>query len=248
MTKAVSFDFSSTLIHSPAWIALEIRTLPQDAFELLAAQGHISPLSTEQLAQAESVFRHAREKADAAGRETSHLDDLDSMVAALGLQDQVPQKLVQQTVATLHRQCLPKVTLIKGAAETLATLQAHDHRISIISNAAYSPFLTWTLERFELLHFFENILVSADVGVRKPALDIFRIALDQLGLAPADVVHVGDDFQKDVAAPKQLDMRAIWFRPDGAAPPPEGQSNADAIVDELIQIPDWVDRWSNHRA
>jgi putative hydrolase of the HAD superfamily len=229
-------------------MALEIRTLPEDAFELLVSQGHITPLGAEQLAQAESVFQHAREVANAGERETSHLDDLSSMVEALGLQDQVPQKLVEQTVATLHRQCLPKVSLITGAAETLATLQAHDYRISLISNAAYSPFLTWTLERFELLHFFEKILVSADVGVRKPALDIFRIALDQLQLEPADVVYVGDDYQKDVAAPKQLGMRAIWFRPDGAAPSPEGQATADAIVGELIQIPDWVDRWSNNRA
>lgn len=248
MIEAVLFDFSSTLIHSPAWMALELRTLPRDAFELLVAQGHITPLSAEQLAQAERVFRHARDQADAAGRETSHLDDLTSMVAALGLQDQVPLKLVEQTVATLHRQRLPEVTLISGATETLAKLQAHDYRISIISNAAYSPFLTWTLEHFELLHFFEKILVSADVGVRKPALDIFRIALDQLELAPADAVYVGDDYQKDVAAPKQLGMRAIWFRPDDAAPPPEGQATADAIVGELIQIPDWVDRWSNNRA
>jgi len=246
MIEAVLFDFSSTLIDSPAWMALELRTLPREAFELLAAQGHITPLRSEQLAQAEGVFRHAREQADAAGCETSHLDDLSSMVAALGLQDQVPLKLVEQTVATLHRQRLPEVTLISGATETLAKLQAHDYRISIISNAAYSPFLTWTLERFELLHFFEKILVSADVGVRKPGLDIFRIALDQLELAPADAVYVGDDFQKDVAAPKQLGMRAIWFRPDGAAPLPGGQVTADAIVSELIQVPDWVGRWSNN--
>ena len=229
-------------------MALEIRTLPQDAFDLLAADGHITPLRAEQLAQAESIFHHAREKANAAGSETSHSDDLSNMVSALGLQDQVSQKLVEQTVATLHRQCLPKVTLIAGAAETLATLQAHDYRISIISNAAFSPFLSWTLERFELLHFFEKILVSADVGVRKPALDIFHIALDQLELAPADVVYVGDDYQKDVAAPKQLGMRAIWFRPDGATPPPEAQAAADAIVGELIQIPGLVDRWRNSRA
>lgn len=243
MIKAVLFDFNATLIHSPAWMALEIRTLPQDAFDLLAAQGHITPLSAEQLAQAESVFRHARETANAAGRETSHCDDLSSMVAVLGLQDQVSQKLVEQTVATLHRQCLPKVTLITGVTETLATLQAHNYRISIISNAAYSPFLTWTLKRFEVLHFFENILVSADVGVRKPALDIFRVALDQLALEPAEVVYVGDDFQKDVAAPKQLGMRAIWYRSENAPPRPDEQTVADAVVSRLTQIPGCVNRW-----
>ncbi|TDJ14514.1 MAG: HAD family hydrolase [Gammaproteobacteria bacterium] len=248
MIKAVLFDFSSTLIDSPAWMALEIRTLPRDAFELLVADGHIAPLGAEELGQAESIFHQARELANATERETSHADNLSSMVAALGLQDQVSQVLVEQTVATLHRRCLPKVTLVTGAAETLTALQAHDYRISIISNAAYSPFLTWTLERFELLHLFEKIVVSADVGVRKPGLDIFRMTLDQLELEPADVVYVGDDFQKDVAAPKQLGMRAIWFRPDGAAPPPEGQAAADAAVSELVQIPDRVDRWSNSRS
>ena len=226
-------------------MSLETRTLPQEAFDLLAAQDHILPLDPERQAHAQKIFRQARETANAAGRETTHLDDLNAMVTALGLQIQVPQNLVEQTVATLHRQCLPKVNIIEGTVETLAKLDSQNYRIGIISNAAYSPFLTWTLEHFELLHFFENIVVSADVGVRKPSPEIFRIALEQFDLAPIDVVYVGDDFQKDILAAKRFGTRAIWFRPDDTLPLSGERAAADAIVSELTQIPNWVDQWNS---
>ena len=70
MIKAVLFDFNETLIRSRAWMSLETRTLPQEAFDLLAAQDHILPLDPERQAHAQKIFRQARETANAAGRET----------------------------------------------------------------------------------------------------------------------------------------------------------------------------------
>ncbi len=243
MIKAFLFDFNDTLIRSPAWMALEIHTLPQDAFALLAEQGHIAALSDGQLARADAAFRNARETDSAAGRETAHIDGLQRMVAALGLQEQVPQQLVEQTVAALHRQCVPKVELIEGAAEMLQQLQAQGYRLSVISNAAYSPFLTWTLAHFGLINFFERVMVSADMGVRKPNPEIFRRALDSLELTAGEAVYVGDDFIKDVGGSKHVGMRAIWFRPKGDTAPLNNRVAPDATVTRLSQIAAWGRRW-----
>lgn len=245
MLEAFLFDFNATLIRSPLWMDLEIRSLPSQAFAYLASNGHIPPLNAGQLAKAEAIFREARQTANASWRETSHLDDLTAMVEALALQQRVSPQLIAETVATLHRQCLPDVTLIDGAATTLQQLQALGYRLGLISNAAYGPFLSWTLAHFGLLDFFEHVVVSADVGIRKPDLKIFGIALDRMGLAPEETVYVGDDFTKDIAASKKAGMRAIWYRPTDKSTASVDGIVPDAIVTSLNQIPAWGIQWRN---
>lgn len=243
MLKAILFDFNATLIRSPEWIALEVRELPRRAFAYLASEGHIDPLSGAQLEKAEAVFREARLAADESYRETSHVDDLTAMVSALGLQEQAPPSLIEETVATLHRQCVPRVRLEPHAQETLQHLQRMSLRLGIISNAAYAPFLKWTFEHFDLLNFFEEVIVSADVRTRKPGLDIFRIALERMGLSPPETVYVGDDYIKDVVASKKIGLRAIWYRPDEETRPSRDQTEADAIVTDHAEIPDLIKAW-----
>jgi putative hydrolase of the HAD superfamily len=237
------FDFNGTLMRSPAWIALEVRDLPRAAFAHLAAEGHVPLLSEEQLAQAESVFHNQRAAAEGQYVETSHLDDLAAMVRELGLGAQVPPALVEETVATLHRRCLPTVELMPHIQDSLARLREMGLRLGIISNAAYPPFLSWTLAHFGILDYFEEVVVSADVRTRKPGLDIFKIALERMGLEAGKTAYVGDDFRKDVAASQQVGLRAVWFNPDDKAPPPGIDATADADVRGHDEIPPLAAQW-----
>jgi HAD superfamily hydrolase (TIGR01509 family) len=243
MTGTFLFDFHGTLMRSRTWIDLEVRDLPRAAFSHLVSQGHIPLLDDEQFLRAEDIFRAARLTAESTYRETSHVDDLTAMVEALGLQEQVQPQLIEETVAALHRRCVPTVELMACTAETLQRLQDMGLRLGIVSNAAYAPFLTWTLAHFGILDFFEEIVVSADVKTRKPGLEIFRIAFDRMGLRAAETAYVGDDFRRDIVASKKIGMRAIWYRPDGDTASPDGKTTPDAIVTALDKIPDWAEAW-----
>ena len=243
MLQAFLFDFNATLIRSKTWMELEVRGLPRRAFAYLTGYGYIAPLKSDQLARAEAVFKAERQAANRSYRETSHIDNLRMMVEALGFQRQVPPAVIEKTVAVLQQGCVPTVELIEGAADMLDQLQAQGYRLSIISNAAYSPFLGWTLEHVGLLHFFEQVVVSAEVGLRKPNPDIFQLTLDRMGLGPAETVYVGDDFVKDIAAAKKVGMRAMWYRPEAKADSSQDETLPDAIVTHLNQIPEWGERW-----
>jgi HAD-hyrolase-like len=52
---------------------------------------------------------------------------------------------------------------------------------------------------------------SDEMGVRKPAAEIFHRVLDQTGVGPAVAVHVGDDPVTDVAGARGVGMRAIHY-------------------------------------
>ena len=243
MIAAFLFDFNGTLIRSPAWIALELRDLPRAALAQLAAAGHIQPRDEQQLTRADAVFQARRAAAEASLRETSHADDLKAILQALDLQAAASPELIAETVAELHRRCLPTVELMADVPQTLHALRQLGLRLGIISNAAFSPFLTWTLEKFDLLQYFEEIVVSADVAARKPGHEIFRIALSRLGLPASAAAYVGDDFVKDVKASKQLNMRSIWYRPNGGGLPPGESLRPDAVVTSHAQIPPLAARW-----
>jgi putative hydrolase of the HAD superfamily len=59
---------------------------------------------------------------------------------------------------------------------------------------------------------FLVIADSGKLGMEKPADPIFRWAAAKLGVAPREVVHIGDSFAADVEGALHAGMRAIWFR------------------------------------
>jgi putative hydrolase of the HAD superfamily len=245
MITALLFDFNGTLIRSPQWMDLETRRLPEAALAQLALEGDLPPLDGVGLAVAQQAFRTARLRANDSGRETSHLEDLAAILTAVGQAGHVSCERTEAVVAGLHRACLDNTELLPGAVETVRQLQEMGLRLGIISNAAYPPFLGWALERFGLARAFESVVVSADVGWRKPSSEIFHLALNRLNLQPAEVVYAGDDFEKDVAAPKRLGLRAIWCRLLGQSLPtgPLASIEPDATVEALREIPEWLARW-----
>jgi putative hydrolase of the HAD superfamily len=78
----------------------------------------------------------------------------------------------------------------------------------------------------ELSSLVDAIVVSSEVGYRKPHAAFFRAACDRLGLPPDRVVSVGDDFENDVAGARRAGLDAVALRRPGEGPV-EGPSVPD---------------------
>lgn len=86
------------------------------------------------------------------------------------------------------------------------------YRCSVLSNADIS--LRDRLNgELELDSYFDDIVVSAEVGMAKPRPEIFRLAADRLGLPPEACVFV-DDWDKNVDAARVVGMQAVLHRVD----------------------------------
>ena len=64
--------------------------------------------------------------------------------------------------------------------------------------------------RFAWLRHFQDILVSGEVALKKPDPAIFRLMLDRIGAAPANVLFV-DDSAANIAASQALGMQTLHF-------------------------------------
>lgn len=63
---------------------------------------------------------------------------------------------------------------------------------------------------------FDEVIVSAEVGIVKPDARIYQLALDKFGLQPAEAVFV-DDMPENIAACQALGMQGVQFQTAGQA-------------------------------
>lgn len=86
------------------------------------------------------------------------------------------------------------------------------YRCSVLSNADLS--LRARLKgELGLEHLFDDIVVSAEVGMAKPRPEIFHLAADRLGL-PAQACVFVDDWDQNVEAARAVGMQAVLHRAD----------------------------------
>jgi putative hydrolase of the HAD superfamily len=103
--------------------------------------------------------------------------------------------------ANLWRVALP------GAAETLAALRAQGFRTGVISNA--DGRIAQLLDAAGLAPHLEAILDSHVEGVEKPDPEIFRRALERLGVSAPRAVYVGDIYAIDALGARAAGMVPI---------------------------------------
>ena len=110
----------------------------------------------------------------------------------------------------LHEEWRRAQTAIAANVELVRRLRPR-YKLSVLSNADVS--LRGRLERDGLHALFDDVVVSAEVGMAKPEPAILRLAVDRLGLAPAECVFV-DDWDQNVEAAREVGMRGVIHRVD----------------------------------
>lgn len=94
-----------------------------------------------------------------------------------------------------------------AAKTTLAQLSRMGYMIGIIANQPAD--LAKRLVRYELSPYIGMTIASGEIGVAKPAPEIFLAALEKAACAPHRCMMIGDRLDHDIAPAKQLGMLTI---------------------------------------
>jgi FMN hydrolase / 5-amino-6-(5-phospho-D-ribitylamino)uracil phosphatase len=124
------------------------------------------------------------------------------------------------------------VVLYEEALEVLEQL-AGRYKLGALTNGNADIFKTDAAE------YFDFAFLAEDIGASKPAPDMFRAALDLTGATPADIVHVGDNPEHDIAGAQGVGMHTVWMNQGGAAWP--GGRAPDAQISNLRQLPQAIE-------
>lgn len=103
------------------------------------------------------------------------------------------------------------VTTIYSCVEEVLKRLSKRYKLALLSNSlSDSPRIA--LRQARLLGYFDVVVCSRDLGVRKPNPRAFLHVLERLGFEAEETVHVGDSLEADVEGALEAGMRAIWVR------------------------------------
>ena len=128
----------------------------------------------------------------------------------------------------------------------LDVLKARGYKIGLISNARDAANVERQIDNARLRPWLDPIVISANIGVRKPNPRIFKVVLDDWQLSPDQVVMVGDMLGADILGAHNAGLRGVW-----ATMQTEREANAahthtivpDATIANLSELPDVLERW-----
>lgn len=98
---------------------------------------------------------------------------------------------------------------IDGSVEILAQLRERGYRLLALTNWSAETFPI-ARERFGFLQWFEDIVVSGEVGLAKPDPRIFALAIERCRLQPERTLFI-DDAPGNVEAGRAAGLHALQF-------------------------------------
>lgn len=120
--------------------------------------------------------------------------------------------------------CLPET------GQVLATLAARGHMLGIASN--FDGRLRGLVEHLPALRPVRHLVISSEIGWRKPAGEFFAAMCRQAATPAEQILYVGDDPANDYAGAQAAGMRAILLDPHGRAAP-EGHIR---LLSDLVNL------------
>jgi len=132
------------------------------------------------------------------------------------------------------------------AVPMLSILKEEGYKLGLVSNAADVWNVYRLLDKNKLKPYFELVLISASVGIRKPHPRIFLMALDHFRVRPSQVVMVGDTLSADILGARQVDIASVWINRWSSEPGNRVFEDAifpDAVISRLSELPDLLRNW-----
>ena len=198
------------------------------AFAYLRSQGF--PLEyPEYAARFDLAFRELERTAAITCREF-HMDvAAETLFAATGWQasDRTRDRFVSLFVEEWNQ----GTVFLDGIAGFLSRL-ASRYRLSVLSNSNYPPVIHDNLRAMGVAPLFSQIVVSADLGIRKPSPEIFRHTLRLLDARSETALYVGDTYDHDYLGAQAAHLRCCLIDA------PRRHADASMLrIDHLFQLP-----------
>jgi putative hydrolase of the HAD superfamily len=95
------------------------------------------------------------------------------------------------------------------AAVTLQGLAARGYALGVASN--YDRRLRRVVAGLPILRPIHQVVISSEVGWRKPAREFFAVVCRCVGFAAGEVLYVGDDRANDYDGARRAGLRALLF-------------------------------------
>ena len=146
-----------------------------------------------------------------AKRSEEHEIDLLGVFEKMLEKRDVATSVAPALASEFRRLSMVRLKRFDGVKAMLTELKEAGGGVYLLSNAQ-SCFTIDELKSTELYDLFDGILISSDVGVKKPSKEIFNIAFDRFNITPENSVYVGNDMRDDILGASLVGMRTVYIK------------------------------------
>jgi HAD superfamily hydrolase (TIGR01549 family) len=203
--KAVIFDYIGTLINC--------RNYTMEASKLRLHNA----LATEGFDVAEAKFLDAYNAAHEKYRKVRYeqLREVTNAVWVtealnnLGFEVTMDDCRIMTALNVFFQDFIDNLELRKGAKKLIHQAKEKG-KVGLISNFTHAPVIYKSLRKVGIDELFDVIVVSEEVGWRKPSTHIFQGALNLLQVQACEAVYIGDSPIEDIKGAKQSGLKTVF--------------------------------------
>ena len=215
MIKAVFFDLDGTLCDSDtAWNIAQSET-----FQRL--HKHYPHVSGEAITEAwTTVHQRLFQQLDAGKCAMAEVRDsrFQCLFEELGL----PIDKIMEELSDFF--CSRYLTSLYLYDDVTVLEELHTYHVGIITNGAHDEHIDSQLSKVRYLGLSERIqslTISGEIGVRKPRVEIFKVACERADVLPKEAVYIGDTIENDIVGANRVGMTSVFINRKSEAPIPK---------------------------
>ena len=232
--KAIGFDFFGTLVNAKAEVNVCIESLRQRLCE------HQISISSEEFLQAyrtvTSDYRRIRQEMH---KEIGNCVWIAETIKKFGYTLLPDSPLIVNVVDAYFSPWI--LTLQKDVSSVLSDLR-NTCRMGLISNFTNTKYIQKSLRDLGISDYFDCVIVSEDVGWRKPYPVIFKKFLEILNVEAEETLFVGDELDTDILGAKKVGMKTAQIIYNDHHEASENHVKPDFIIHSLSDLKGLINR------
>ena len=184
----------------------------------------------------ESLQEHARAYRDWAKKNLLELNEVELWTRWMlpdWPSDQVSRLALQ--LNQLWRAATVRHAVFPETKDVVRTLYRRGYRLGLVSNTTSSDEVPHILQELGISGFFDTIVLSCVVGIRKPDPSILLMAAGQMGVQPEHCTYIGDQPRRDVAAARKAGFSKAIILGDQRQLESEWEDDSSLAPDHVIK-------------
>jgi putative hydrolase of the HAD superfamily len=216
-TRAVIFDLDCTLHDRETSLFLFLKSQYQRLLE-----GNVSFTFDQYYIEFVKLEEFGRKWKDTVYRE---------LLVKYSISELTSEELLNDYVKNFKNHCV----LFKDTVEMLTELQKAGYKLGMITNGK-TDFQKATINSLNIDPYFQDIIISGEIGLKKPDRRIFEASLKNLKVSAGDAIYIGDHPIDDVEAAKAAGLKTIWKRNEYW-----GEARSHSTFAEMKSLPSIVE-------
>ena len=136
--------------------------------------------------------------------------------------------------------CLRYLTGLRLYEDVTVLEKLHTYHVGIITNGAHDDHTDSQLSKVRHLGLMERIqslTISGEIGVRKPNLEIFKVACERADVLPEEAIFVGDSVQNDIVGANRAGITSVLInRKSDVLIPEAADEQPDHTISNLYDV------------